>query len=350
MTLLSYEHHTNITDIHDTLNRFGTFAGSCGWTVEYNLTNVGTWNTTTGVFNAGTATFLMISQTGAGCGNHSAQNMCYQFLSELKGTNQGSISPQGRVNTATRVIGDPSCRTTHPLSQFPNFTDQAARRYFCCNGLNPPNVWFFGNSKFLAIHVDNDGVSNSGLHLGTWNVFDKTATNTDTTLNFLFNFKRETNVYEWDTPAGSVSSKAYWTSPRLGNDNSQNVVLKGVGLANAGNIQEDFGFEPVSATLNFSYASYYFSNRRMLLDDSLPYSQTYNGYKMSYASYRLMLKPNAYWKDSVAGFWRPLGMCEHYICYVQGLATGATVTNGSKQFLCFPGFNRKNFGIAYRIA
>ena len=355
MTVLAYEHHTNVTNIHQMLNRFGTFAAAQGWTIEYNLTNVGTWNTGTGTFGAGLQTFLMISQTGAGNGNHAAQNNCYQLFTNPIATggvsgDQGSMKMQIRINSNIRVIGDASCRATHPVDQFPQLTDTQYYRRFNCKGTTPPNVWFFGNARFLAVHYDNDGISNSSFHLGTWNMFDKSASLTDTSLNYLFNFHVDNATHEWDATIAAYAGHAYYTLPRI-YIGSQQMVLGNIGVANT-TIREDHDIVPASAIDFFAISpgAAIGNGRSYLLNDDVSYMASGSGYKMSYGTHRILVKPISFWKDVPGGnVWRPLGECDHYYCDVQGLATGATITNGSKQFLVFPGFYRKKRGMAYRI-
>jgi len=347
MTLLSYEHHTDIVDVHDALYKFGLFAVTCGWTANYNLTDTGAWDTTSGTFESGDATFLMLSMDGTTCGNHAAQDMCYQFHSELRtggsSGDQGTIRMMGRITTESKVIGDSPQKLTHPQDQFKLYTQTSNWYRFWCKGTAPPNVWFFGNERFLAMHYDNDGVSVSPFRVGTWDLFDKSVSATDITQNFLCNGLGYSSLLEWDT---TNSARTYWYLPEYRYSLNYCYALKGVSYY-YNMVVPDIQVDYSQASTTCFYLATIGNGRSYLFQ---PTTGVYSGAKMNYGSHRILVKPNMYWLDAAGGsVWRPLGQADWYYCYFTGLRQGGIITNGTRQFMVFTGFNPREYGIAYRI-
>lgn len=346
MTILNYEYHIDVENVHDALYRFGTFAGTCGWTVEHLYEDCGDWSSTTG-FDSGDQTFLMCSTDGSFNGNNPDQVCRFQLWTEHRtggdSGDQGTILVRGRLpDETTEILG----LSTHPIWQYdwgPDDTD-ASRHYM--KGTAPPNVWFFGNERFLAFHYDNDGVRNSQFQIGTPKLFDITQS----------------------TPDGAFIHQSYLNTNRLEWDSDTYQTYAGICGVNVSSSYPNF---------RINSGTYYYNRWRMnpapdVLSNTVSYeminvnNSTYcvgpmtgnifyttsnlDGYALPYANARLILKPTIFVYNTTYAWWIPYGEMDAYMGYVVGLDSGAIFEHGTKQFMGFPGFNRKKFGWCYRIA
>lgn len=346
MTILQYEHHTDVIDVHDALNRFGTFAETCGWVINQQYTDVGTWVTTG--WDAGSQTYLMLTSMGAVNGNNVEQVARFQFLSEhrTEGTSgdQGTVIIRGRLNSETTdIIGN----SDHPIWQHdwgPNDLDYS-RSYM--KGTAPPNVWFFGNERFLAFHYDNDGVHNSQFHVGVANQFDDTTTVTDGA--FIHQQYSNSSRLEWDS--STFMNNANICCDGSGDFTYRTYVRFWEGTRN----YNYWRVSPVVAltnvdtweTLDISNTNYGIGTNTGNL------FRNYNsegGYRLPYANARLVMKPTVFTYNPALGWWVPWGEIDAYLFYCSGLKAGDIFTHGVKQFMGFHGFKAREIGWAYRIA
>ena len=344
MSILSYEQHTDIADPHELLNKFGIFAGTCGWTIDYNLIDCGTWDTGTGTFGVGTQTYLMVTSTGATNGQHAAQVMTYQMWSEHRtggvSGDQGTILIQGRLNTETKDISDASVKNDHPIWQADWTTSDTDYYRFWFKGA-PPKVWFFGNAHFLAMCVDNDGLHMSTFCIGCPETFDKTLPFTD--CNFIGMYHAVSTNLEWDT---TNSYRGYFYLPFVSNQSAKmfrradaSYVLPDTDRC----VWDVFPEWYTSGTSKIGYSVW--SKMEYLFDDD----SNQGGYKMPYSNTRLLYKPML-WIYNNAGGMIPYGEGPFYWVYITGLSSGAIITQGTKEFIVFHGFNQRDMGIAFRIA
>lgn len=343
--LLEHEHHTDVLDKHDLMSRFTTFAGTCGWTIDYQETEVSGWDSTNGAWiYGGEETFGMISSTGATNGNHAAQNMIYQLYSGIT----GSILIHGRKNTVSKDISDPANRGNHPIYQGRWGLSSTNAYRFICKADNPPDVWFFGNAHFLSIHVNNDGVRTSGFQLGSHEIFDKTLEYTD--CNYMFNFHDDVQGHTYESVPESYTP--YWGFPGF-YTSQRDCILFAETPRYVGEI--------ASVTLDLIWGSTYRDSGPSVYESSAQYvnSSKYKifnehdvsgGYKMPYSNSRILIKQLMYAKHPGTLTHFCLGQSPYYFAYVGGLSSGDIIEQGSKQFMIMGGWWSQEIGLAYRIA
>lgn len=347
MTILNYEHHLDVLNVHQALYRFGLFAATCGWTVNHLYENCGNWDPTTGFASDGTQTYLMCTTAGTFNGNNPDQVNTFQLWSEHRtgGTSgdQGTIIIRGRLNTATtEILGN----SDHPIWQNDwGHTDTDVPRNYM-KGTAPPNVWFFGNERFLAFHYDNDGVKNSQFQIGTPELFNKASSFTDGA--FIHQQFYGTSRIEWD---GSMW-QSYAGLCGLNYTNG-NLFYR---IDGASSYYNRWRMNPapyqVSASSSYEMVDMNSSTYGIGPNTGNVFYHSANnaGYNLPYANARLLIRPTVFVNHVSMGRWIPYGEIDAFFGYIGGLKNGGIFEHGSKQFMGFSGANRKLIGWCYRIA
>jgi len=317
MALLNYVFHANVTGIKDYLLKLRDFAVAQGWTEETYLTNV-QWQSGSG-FVAGTEDFLQLSTTGYG-----AQSIFIRLRAENTGTDSESEWLQmGAHKNNTFDLGS----STHPVQRDGSGNaNWNTNRYTSYHPTNIPELWIFGNDKFIFSVAKHSTTICVFQMFGSIEHYDTTQTQGDIATT---------------TSNSTLSTFKWYNASRVTPlDHTVQYVYFQNGLVATVNSGFDFYYSLSGGVNNYVRNRFYNSGRVVESPNS-------------FSEVRTPIKQVMFLKDVAGdGLWFEMGTCWIYRYNVEGLTIGEKVTFGTEEYLCFPNPSTPNTtaGIAIKIA
>ena len=310
MSLLNWQLHHDVANHHDFILKLKDFCLAHGWTIVRFYQNI-QWASIGGGqfgFVAGTEDYLEVTSPGYG-----SQNLHFRFR-----MNNTLALPNNEYLEQAALLGNTALNTasgTHPIT---TGTGQWSNNTFRWTGIptNPlPQVWFFGNNKFILAVIKCDADYCQFVTFGSLELYDAAQTQGN------FNGQTQGGQDPWYNK-GSVLP---W------NVNGENVYYNGARQPSA-NSQWSFTITTGDTLATGAFASY---GRAVIKND--------------YSEVRTPFKQISYLKDTDT-LWFALGTCWVYRINHDGLAIGEKVLYGVDEYLTFPnGRLARKIGIAMRI-
>jgi hypothetical protein len=329
MTLVNYAYHTSVTDSKDWLLKLRTFAVAQGWTGSDYRTSV-EWS---GGWVAGAGDFLQLVSTCYG----SCDKANYRFYASNLSTDRDQVDHSAHT---TDVY------TNQPTSPLVQDRWSATTEY---HGTSMPSTaqgidkaWFFGGQEYIYAVCQYDDYVVPTWHLGTIDLYTEYQSRADCAFWGAPNYQNGSTFY-WDLMDGG-----YWRAGLLpswdtssGNSHYDCVYFSG---QEQNRTQEGASYTwwqqtDISGTPEQEEGGAY--NWCKNVARTTGYSAKRIGFKVDFCA------------QDVAGGGDivPLGKTPFYVIPFDGLATGESITEAGKTYLCFPfRFTWHNLGFAFRIA
>lgn len=313
MTVLNYEHYTNVTTHHDALAKIKTFADSEGWTIaewqankEWADQGGGTYG-----WSAGTESFLAIQSAGYG-----AQTLHYRFRTR---TDSGDANHEF-LECGAVLSGDVAIDTsaTHPVQQNNIKSDSLAS----WKPATIPELWIFGNDRQLIVFARFDDRFTQCFWCGTSELFDSA--------------EDEGGYISHSQTNSAAKWYDYTTTPTdfiCPFDNYDSMIYDAEIKASGA-----YACEVMSTITNQISGGFSVLTRAL---------QNNN-----YSGSRVVIKPKQFVKRTSDGLFFPIGNMPVYRLYHPGLSVGQQIEYGSDVFLAFPGILLldRYYGVAVKIA
>ena len=320
MAVLNYSLKVNVAGHHELLKEIKIFAQAQGWTVVEFLEDVQWASVGGGNYNfiAGTEKYLELYSAGYG-----SQNLRYRFRSagsSLGDANNRQILGHGHTVALTR----PNTQSAHPQNQTSKWSIMFTYAGIRVQETTIPEVWLFGNSKFIFVVVRHDSQITSSLYFGSIELedFDTSIVGgyayfpIDT--NTLWTSYSMTYNSCFDMFPGSISSYLYYA-----------------GDTKAFETDHYHSFRCAGSNIYLSK-----------LGPALPQLVVKN----AYSEIRPLTKQIEFVKDT-DGFFIPIGTIPIYRINFNGFVIGQEITYDSDKYLVFPnGMYNNYFGLAVQIA
>lgn len=312
MTVLNYEHHTNVVTHHDALAKIKTFADGQGWSIEEWQANKEWADQGGGVYgwSAGSESFLAMESSGYG-----SQTLHYRIRSMAEGLDGNHEWMEiGAVTAAHTAIDTVS---THPVQQ-----NNLKTNYRVSWKLTTiPELWIFGNDRQIIVLARFDEKFTQCMCFGTCELYDSAEDEG----NWIGHSQVDTTT-KWHE---YLTSGANFVCPA----DVAGSVLYDAELKESAN----YACEVQSDDQNSIEGGFSILTRALQANN--------------YAGTRVLIKPKVFVQRDSDSVFFPIGELPIYRLYHPGLAVGQQLDYGANSFLAFPGILLldRYFGIAVQI-